>query len=323
VKPTPTLEVCIPTRKRGEYFAQTVESVARAATADLSLLVFQNSTQPIWHHADLAPFHGDKRLECSGSDLPMAESWNAILHRSRGKWIHLLHDDDWVEPSIYQVFQRDVASHPPFACWLCGTTDHFFENGVARTQQIRHPDLYTVDATKIAELILEQALTRCASIILRREVALQLGGFDPRMKHTLDVDLFLRVALAGGALFSPLVLGNYRIHTGSSTGMGQIFRRGELMRLPVLDDRRMLEDHMIFLSKQEVRNLRLPPFRRHSAGQIYGAFRYYLRRGRIGSLIIWFKYFARHLWTFTIKARRPVDDTATDQRAADAGRANR
>lgn len=299
------LEVCIPTRTRSDYFFQAVQSVADAATPDLSLLVFQNSPAPIWQESDLPAFPGPKRLECSHGDLAIADSWNAVLERCHAEWIHILHDDDWVEPQFYETFFRDLEANPTIGLWMCGTMDHYSEEGVDRVHENRLPDLVSWDPEAIAELIFEKSKSRCVSVILRREVVVRLGGFDERMAHSLDGDLFLRVAQAAGACFSASILGNYRIHAASSTGLGRLFQRGALMSLPILDDRRMLQDHQVLLSKLQAANLRLPAIRRYSSGVIFGALRYYVRRGRIGSLLLWPKYLAGHLYAFLVKAHLP------------------
>jgi hypothetical protein len=233
----------------------------------------------------------------------MAECWNAVLERSQAEWTHILHDDDWVEPKIYESFLSDLEGSPPFGIWMCGTTDRYAEDGV--THEVRPPTIQTATPAEIAEVIFEKSMARCASVIMNRALALQLGGFDKRMKHSLDGDLFLRVALAGGACFSSSILGNYRIHPASSTGMGKVFHRGVKRALPVLDDRRLLDDHLIFLSKQDARTLKLSAIRRYSSGLIFGCLRYYLRRGRVGSLIFGMKCFIYHLYVFCVKSHLP------------------
>jgi hypothetical protein len=294
------LEVCIPTRKRTDFFKEALASVESAAVDSLSLLIFQNSPGSIWREEDLQAFSGPKRLECSGEDLPIAASWNAVLERCEADWIHILHDDDWVDPQFYRTFLRDLADQPPFGLWLCGTADSWGYAEVVNIVEV--PDLWTCDPEVIAEQFLVKAKTRCVSVILNRAIARRVGGFDHRMRHSLDVDLFLRVALTGGARFCSATLGHYRLHAASSTGIGKEATNAPRKTIPILEDRRSLEDHLVFLSNQSARNLRLGPVRRYSAGVLWGGLRYYMRRGKLASLPMCLRGLAYHYYLFLVKA---------------------
>ncbi len=107
-EPPLSLEVAIPSQRRAPFFAEAIESAARAAVPGLSLLVFQNSLEPHLTEKDLVAFSGQKRLVCSGSQLKIGPSWNRVLELRQAGWIHLLHNDDWIEPGFYARFLRDL-----------------------------------------------------------------------------------------------------------------------------------------------------------------------------------------------------------------------
>jgi hypothetical protein len=293
ISPPPvSLEVCIPTRKPSPLFFETLQSVCRAAVPELSLLVFQNAEKPFLHPGDLDIFPGKKRLLCSGSNLDIAGSWNRIVELAEGDWIHLLHDDDWIEPDFYRAFLRDLREQPPFGIWACGAIDHFEEIDLQTPTAM--PDLFSRDREGIGQVMLGKAVTRCAGVMLNRRYVLDCGGFERRMSHTLDVELFYRMACAHGIRFNAGRYGHYRVHALSTTGKVKR-RKGQPAGLPIFDEHRLLQDHLVFLSKEIADGFRTLSFRAYSAAIVRGSFRYYLKRLRVRSFSIWFRCWLRHL----------------------------
>jgi hypothetical protein len=291
--PVGSLETCIPTQRPSPLFSEALGSVIEATVPGLSLLVFQNSTEPHLREEDLSAFPGPRRLVCSGAALGIGDSWNRVLELGQGDWIHLLHDDDWIEPDFYRAFLRDLESSPPFGLWLCGTIESDAEGRALNTLEV--PDLVSNDAGRIAALLLQENVFRCVSVVMNRRDAIACGGFDRRMRQILDVDLFFRLACARGVRFHAGPLGHYRLHAKSTTGTIRKDEQGRPVSIPIFDDHRLLRDHRLFLAKQSKMLLAPGIVRPYSAGIIWSTFRYYIKRLRFRSLLIWLGCWAAHL----------------------------
>ena len=56
-----------------------------------------------------------------------------------------------------------------------------------------------------------------SSVMLRKSVALRVGGFDTSLKYCLDADLWQRMAIEGEVAFIDEVLLSNRMHAGQAT----------------------------------------------------------------------------------------------------------
>jgi glycosyltransferase involved in cell wall biosynthesis len=57
----------------------------------------------------------------------------------------------------------------------------------------------------------------CSGVVVRRDLVLEVGGFDPALVNLADWDLWCRLAQAGPPAWVPLPLTGYRIHSGNSS----------------------------------------------------------------------------------------------------------
>ncbi len=75
----------------------------------------------------------------------------------------------------------------------------------------------------------------------RRDLYLAVGGLDAKVRYAADYDLFLRLALATEARFSPLCYSAFRQHSGqkSAAGAAQYAAEKETVRRRELDRRRI------------------------------------------------------------------------------------
>ena len=159
---------------------------------------------------DRVTFHREPR------NLGLAGIWNRCIERSRGKWIHILHQDDVVLPGFYQALRR----HPPdagaaFCRWFI--TDG---EGVAGTWgPLERPEPGLL--IDFPALLGTGVHVVCASIAVKRAVYESIGGFRPDLSHALDWEMWMRIAAFYPIHYHPEPLATWRVHAGATTA-GQI-----------------------------------------------------------------------------------------------------
>src|SRR5215831_18589510 len=47
------------------------------------------------------------------------EIFNVCVRRAKGRWIHILHDDDWIGPCFYQTLYEGVKNAPAAGAAFC------------------------------------------------------------------------------------------------------------------------------------------------------------------------------------------------------------
>jgi hypothetical protein len=138
------------------------------------------------------------------------------LERSRGKLVHLLHGDDYVRNGFYQKMQSAFEQRPDIGAAFCR---QIFMDERGHWQNISSLE-------QAASGILDSWLERLASeqrimtpsIVVRRDVYEQLGGFDRRLVCSEDWEMWVRIAARYPIWYEVEPLAVYRMHGESNTG---------------------------------------------------------------------------------------------------------
>jgi hypothetical protein len=103
------LSICLPTRNRQTYCIETIKALAAHEDRDFEVIVADNSDDP----APLAEYLGqtlkDDRFRLippAPSVLPMVDNWERAVEESKGRWITVIGDDDYVDPRLAELTRR-------------------------------------------------------------------------------------------------------------------------------------------------------------------------------------------------------------------------
>jgi glycosyltransferase involved in cell wall biosynthesis len=142
---------------------------------------------------------------------------NAGWQRARAPWVAFLDADDvWFGEKLASA-ESLIARHPG-AGW-------FFSDGAFRTLEgelktswfadwARVPDPYFGHPTTA---LLEVNFILTSSVMVRRDLLVATGGFDPGMSHAEDVDLWIRFARRAPAVATARSLVRYQHRPGGLT----------------------------------------------------------------------------------------------------------
>jgi hypothetical protein len=145
----------------------------------------------------------------------LAGTWNACLTKARGRWVHLLHQDDYVLPGFYRALRYGIARDPTVAAAFCAS--RFVDaSGVGWVPHAKR-DVAPGVLEDWLRHVFEQLSVQCSAIIVRRDVYETLGGFDPEFRYALDWDMWKRIAVRHPIWFHPEPLACYRMHEASET----------------------------------------------------------------------------------------------------------
>ena len=147
-------------------------------------------------------------------NLGLAGCWNACIERANGEWVHILHQDDIVLPGFYAALRKGAddsqvgamfsrhATVNPSGHWISLSHLHFESAGVLAGWR--------------EKIFLSQQI-QCASIVVKRSVYENLGGFSPEFCFVLDWEMWRRISDRYLVWFEPSILACYRLHPSSAT----------------------------------------------------------------------------------------------------------
>jgi glycosyltransferase involved in cell wall biosynthesis len=149
------------------------------------------------------------------ANVGLALNWNTCVARSRGSWVHLLHQDDLLLPGFYEAMGRAALGHPGLGAAFCRCA--YIDDAGVRTS-VSEPERSTAG---ILEGWLETIATgqriECPTIVVRRAAYEQLGGFSPELCFALDWEMWVRIAAHYPVWYEPEVLACYRRHRANET----------------------------------------------------------------------------------------------------------
>lgn len=153
-------------------------------------------------------------------------NFETCLRRSRGHLIHLLHGDDYVREGFYQKMQLAFEQNPEIGAAFCRQIFMDEQGHWQSISALEQPESGIL--TNGLEHLASEQRIMTPSIVVRREVYQQLGGFDQRLICSEDWEMWVRIAAHYPIWYEVEPLAAYRMHFNSNTG--QHIRTGEDMK---------------------------------------------------------------------------------------------
>lgn len=226
----PLISFGIPAYNRPELLAETLASIAtQTASANYEVVVCDDGTSPETP-ATVARFPADKFFYYRNQpSLGPVGNWNEVIRRARGDWVMVLHEDDtlypWYLSTVIPRIRADLAA-------ICmrvhsGATPPALSAptfNAARCNR-NYPPAY----------FLKSSMTPFPGVLVRRELALRLGGFSERAGPLADYDFWYRLACAGRIELLREIGAFYRIAEGQWTERAwpTMIRQSHLLRLRI------------------------------------------------------------------------------------------
>jgi GT2 family glycosyltransferase len=213
----PRWSVIVPTYRPDETLRQALLSIRAAAAVSgesMQLEVVDDASPDRDVAALLASWSlGDIPVYRRPQNGGLATCWNHCIQRARGELVHILHQDDLVEPHFYERMSAMARRCPEAGMIVCGI--RYDEAGAVRLAPLEQEE-GGVLPDWLATIASGQRL-QCPCVVVRRDVYEQVGGFDPGLRFVLDWEMWVRIAAAFPVAYVPEPLATYRIHDKAET----------------------------------------------------------------------------------------------------------
>jgi glycosyltransferase involved in cell wall biosynthesis len=208
--PEPPVSVVIPAYNRAATIGAAIESVLRQTWTDFELVVVDDGSTDGTLEAAAAVRDPRLRLVANPTNTGAAGARNAGVAQARGTWIAFQDsDDEWLPLKLEKQMAR-LAANPAFVGAYCGllTIGRLDPRPGERThlRYVPHASMPVTEGDILAPL-LERNMISTQTLVVRRDVFLELGGFDESTTPIEDWDFVLRLAHRGPIAFvdEPLV----------------------------------------------------------------------------------------------------------------------
>lgn len=205
---TQGISVIIATNRGGPYLAEAVASV-KAQTSAVQEIVLVDDGAPAGALERFADENELRYLRSPGTGVSAAR--NAGAAAASGDWLIFLDDDDVWHPRRIEA-QRAALDADPHAIashsggWYMDADGIVFGKGW-RVRQVPALDMLRGAAP----------LPRITTLLVRREVFDEVGGFDPAIRIGEDNELIRRLLVRGESVAVDEALVGYRRHPGNAS----------------------------------------------------------------------------------------------------------
>jgi tetratricopeptide (TPR) repeat protein len=167
--------------------------------------------------------------------------FNLCIQRASGQWVHLLHDDDWVEPGFYAALQSGIEQNLEIGAAFCrckivneAGQEHWISNLERSTPGI---------LSNWLERIAAHCELQFPAIVVKRDVYETIGGFCAEANSAFDWEMWQRIAVHYSVWYEPQPLAYFRTHTEAESH--QLMKSGQ----QIADSRKAIEIAQTYLPK--------------------------------------------------------------------------
>ena len=215
----PFWSVVIPVVTPPEFFPDCLASILAQWTGneDMEIIVLDNGSSPPQCQIPDRLGRGIIRYVRRSETLPLQENWNTAIALCQGKWIHLLHNDDYVLPGFYARLKASLETCPDSVG--AAFTGHQL---ITAQRQVLGTQRHNLDNYRgiVPDWIKEIGYynpTNPPAIVINRAAYEKLGGYRSDILFTCDWELYKRNASFYDWWYEPDILAHYRHHFNSVT----------------------------------------------------------------------------------------------------------
>lgn len=220
----PLLTIAVPAFNRVAFLRRCLESVLAQATDDIEVLVSDDSTSDAPGALARGLLRGSGIRSAYVRNRPskgMAGNWNACIRMSTGRYVLVLHDDDFLYPGAVSVMKEECEGFD----WHVGLFD--VEVVDEQDRRLHRPRRggrrrYMPPAEAVGKVLSHSSFVRFPGMVVSREAYDSVGPFDERIGPAADLEMWTRLFGRYGLWKPRRRTAAYRVHAGALTsGMWQ------------------------------------------------------------------------------------------------------
>lgn len=185
----PFISICIPAYNRTNFLKRLLQSIEMQIWKDFEVIICDDSTGNdvellVKEFRNSLPVFYYKNIKSLGTPA----NWNEAIKHAKGKWIKLMHDDDWfaTETSLQQFAE---AAENNDNCFIFSAFIKVTES--TEEEKIVYPEKYRMNLVeKEPAILLAKNFIGHPSVTMHKNDEHFL--YDPQLKWLVDIDMYIR-----------------------------------------------------------------------------------------------------------------------------------
>jgi glycosyltransferase involved in cell wall biosynthesis len=215
---SPKVTILVPTYNRAEFLPKALESIPTQTYTDFEVIILDDASTDNTKEI-IEPFLKDTRLRIITHlhNLGIAKNRNHGISIAKGVYIAMLDSDDvWFDNDKLQAQVAHLELNTD--CAVVGTWMVQIDEQGNSIKKITYAE---TDAG-IRKSILYRNHIAQSSVLFRKSVALNVGGYDETLVTMEDHDLWLKMAVRHKLATLPIYALGYRVHQGNITKLHKL-----------------------------------------------------------------------------------------------------
>ena len=220
------LSICIPAYNRPVWFERALRSIISNIAENkqhIEVIISDDSD------SDQCKVISSKVLETRNVNykyihnqpkLGMAANWNNSIQLALGKYVLVLHDDDFLLSSgVDEIIKVITNNQEEYPVMLFGVHVVNEQEKVIKKQLLKNKS-YLPPEKALVKILSNSSFIRFPGIVIRRDIFKQVGYFDTKIGEIADLDMWIRILSKHGLLCLSNAISAYTVHTKAlTTGM--------------------------------------------------------------------------------------------------------
>jgi len=203
---TPLVSICIPTYNRAKFVSKAIDSALSQSYPNIEIIVVDNASQD--EIDSVIANYQDTRLHFfkNSRNLGMYGNFNRCIELSKGKYIHILHSDDYIDTHFTQKCVEFMESHHNVMMTF-GSSWFLFEGEQKKIAVADHDVIYQAPEG-FREILEKGNMIICPSVMVNRKVYDSVGFYSTEYPYAGDLYQWLKISrqfdfafVAGATLF--------------------------------------------------------------------------------------------------------------------------
>lgn len=188
----PIVSICIPTYNRASMVSDAVRSALNQTYSQIEVLVVDNASVDNIEEV-VSSFH-DPRLKFVKNDKNLGQfgNFNRCIELAQGKYIHILHSDDWIDPEFTETCTRFLESNPEVVMTFTSLVLH--TKGKQKLLTVSDKTEIYPPPEGFRQMLLRQSFIGCTSVMVRREIYDTVGRFSLEYPYSADYYQWLKIS---------------------------------------------------------------------------------------------------------------------------------
>jgi glycosyltransferase involved in cell wall biosynthesis len=203
---TPLVSICIPTYNRAKFVSKAIDSALSQSYQNIEILVVDNASHD--EIESVIAHYQDPRLKFfkNSRNLGMYGNFNRCIELSKGKYIHILHSDDYIDAQFTGMCVEFMESHPNVM--MTFSSAWFLSKGEQKKFTAATHDVIYPAPDGFRKILGTGNMIICPSVMMNRKVYDSLGLYSTEYPYAGDLNQWLKISrhfdfafVAGATLF--------------------------------------------------------------------------------------------------------------------------